>query len=391
MVKRLRVALVIESCRASRRALLRGIAAYARAHGPWSFYHYDGPPRHSVPAELRGWDGDGIIVRTESGELIRELEALGLPVVDPIGSQSRAGIPQMDTNHQTVARLAANHLLERGFRQFAYCGFAGIGFSEKRKMYFVNCLREQGYRASVYEGPLRRGRISDADKRRARASALAKWIESQVKPVGLMACNDLCAQQVLTTCGEHGIAVPEDVAVIGVDNDEVLCELCDPLLSSVDPNFQRIGYEAAALLDQMINGQELHVENTLVEPLGVLTRRSTDVLAIGDRDVAAAMHFIRQHACDGIGVENVLQQVGLSRSTLERRFASFLGHSPRVEIIRVQLQRVKELLVSTDFPLSKIARLAGFNYAESMCNLFKKTTGQSPGQYRKDALLQGRH
>jgi len=389
MAKRLKIALLIESCRASRRALLRGIAAYGRAHGPWLFYHHEGPLRHAAPAELSEWDGDGIIVRTESHKLIHKIEQMGLPMVDPIGSHHREGISQIDTSHQAVARLAADHLLQRGFQHFAYCGFAGLRYSEQRRTHFVSYLAEKGYQSSVYEGLLPRARISAAEKSRPRAATMVRWIDSLAKPVGLMACNDMCAQQVLTVCGEHGIAVPDEVAVIGVDNDEVLCELCDPLLSSIDPNFRKIGYEAAALLDQMIGGRHPPEKETFIEPLGVVTRQSTDVLAIADRDVAAAIHFIREHACDGIHIKHVLQHVQLSRSTLERRFMKLLDHSPRAEIIRVQLQRVKELLIATDFPLAKIAQLAGFNYAESMCDLFKNMTGQSPGQYRKESRARG--
>jgi LacI family transcriptional regulator len=198
-----------------------------------------------------------------------------------------------------------------------------------------------------------------------------------------MAPNDVRAQQVLNACTRRGIAVPDEAAVIGVDNDEVLCELSDPPLSSVDLDGREIGHQAAFMLDEIINGRRLSTPHVRIKPRGVVVRQSTDVLAISDAAVARAMHFIRLHACDGIGVENVVEQAGLSRRTLERRFLKALGRSPSDEIARVRLRHIKELLHTTDFSLSKIAALAGFRYVESMHYFFKENAGQTPGQYRR--------
>jgi len=219
-------------------------------------------------------------------------------------------------------------------------------------------------------------------------NALAEWIRSLPKPLGLMACNDLRAQQVLNACGAYGILVPDDVAVIGADNDDVLCGLSDPPLTSIDPNARRMGYEAATLLERMLHGHAPPTEKILVEPTGVVVRQSTDVLAIADRAVAKAVGFIREHACDAINVEDVCQQTRLSRSTLERRFVGLLGHSPKAEILRIRLQHVKKFLIETDHPLAKIAHLTGFTHVENMCKFFKSRTGQTPGQYRKEPQAQ---
>ena len=199
-----------------------------------------------------------------------------------------------------------------------------------------------------------------------------------------MACNDLRAHQVLMACSDRNIAVPEELAVIGVDNDELICELCQPPLSSIEQNSEGIGYQAARLLDRLLDGEAEPTEPIPVEPLGVVPRQSTSIVAISDADVAAAVHFIRTHVADGIQVSDVLQHVQISRSTLERRFARLLGRSPKAEILRVQLDRVKHLLSMTDFPLEKIARLTGFDYMESLCSTFKRITGQTPGQYRSN-------
>ncbi len=198
-----------------------------------------------------------------------------------------------------------------------------------------------------------------------------------------MAATDDRAHHVLNVCGEYGIAVPDEVAVIGVDNDEMLCDLCDPPLSSVALNPMKVGYEAAALLDRMMRGKLPPKGRILIPPLGVVMRRSTDLLCISDPDLAAAVRFIREHACEGIAVDDVVRRIHISRSTLKRRFTSILRRSPNDEIHRLQIDRVMQLLSTTKLPLAKIAESAGFRHVESMCKLFKRKTGMTPGGFRK--------
>jgi len=388
MTKPPRVALLIESSRGYGRGLLRGIVSYVRAHGPWSIYYHERALGDAAPAWMGNWHGDGIIARIISRKLIRTIEQLGLPTVDLRDVHELEGIPVVETEQPSTVRLAVDHLLERGFQHFAFCGFAGADYSEKRREYFMHYLAEAGHQVSVYQSP-RRSRTVNTSVIEGQGledeDAVAAWLKSLPKPAGLMACNDVRGQQVLNACTEYGVVVPNEVAVVGVNNDELLCESCCPTLSSVEPNTRKIGYEAAALLDRMMKGDKPPRKKTFIKPLGVVTRESTDALVIQDSDVAAALHFIRQHACEGITIDDVLRHVPVSRSTLQRRFAKLVGRSPRGEIVRVQLQRTKELLTRTDFPLAKIAGLAGFNYVESMCNLFKATTGRTPGSYRKES------
>jgi LacI family transcriptional regulator len=388
MAKRLKVTLLIESSREYGRKLQRQIAAYARAHGPWSFYRQERMVGEAGPAWLKNSGCDGIIARIENRKLLRQIQRVHLPTVDLIGRYTAKEIAVIATDQRAVARLGAEHLLERGFKHFAFCGFSGLYYSEERCRHFVEHLKKAGYDVGVYKGP-RRHDTADFMAVEAKGlsdkESLAAWIDSLPKPAGLMACNDIRAQQVLDTCGEYGIAVPESVAVVGVDNDELPCDLCNPPLSSIELNSKKIGYDAAALLERMIDGYVPPAEKILVGPLGVVVRQSTDVSAVSDPDVATASHFIRQHACEGIQVEDVLQQVQLSRSTLERRFVKLVGRTPKAQILHVQLQRVKQLLTETDYSLAKIAEIAGFSYTENMCNLFKDKIGQTPGQYRKES------
>jgi LacI family transcriptional regulator len=203
-----------------------------------------------------------------------------------------------------------------------------------------------------------------------------------------MTANDLRGQHVLDACKRVGIAVPEEAAIIGCDNDELLCRLCDPPLSSVVPNPEQIGFEAASLLQQLMDAsgrtrKSLERVRREVAPLGVVTRQSTDVLAIADASLAAALKFIRENACAGTTVEDVLRHVPISRSMLERGFRQFLKRSPHAEIRLVQLKRVRELLSETDLPLDRVAELTGFKHPEYLSVVFKRELGETPGQYRR--------
>jgi LacI family transcriptional regulator len=384
--KRPRVALLVESSRSYGRDLLHGIAEYVRLHGPWSIY-LDDRGLAEVPAWLAAFDGDGIIARVENRKVGRAILDRGVPAIDLRGLLLDLEMPLIETDDEEVVRLAVAHLLERGFRHFAYCGFVGANYSDKRSESFTRRLAEAGFTPHVYQPPSQfraRGIWEWERQNLTYQDHVTRWLEELPRPVGLMACNDIRGQQVLNACREVGIAVPDEVAVIGVDNDEVLCDLSDPPLSSVVPNSRRIGYEAAALLERLMNGKPPPRETLFVKPLGIVTRHSTDVLAIEDRDVAGAVRFIREQACRGIKVEDLLAEVPLSRSVLERRFVKLLGRTPKAEILRVQLERVRQLLAETEFPLTRVAAMTGFEHPEYLSVVFRKKTGQTPGQYRAE-------
>ncbi|MEK6237646.1 MAG: XylR family transcriptional regulator, partial [Planctomycetales bacterium] len=300
-MKRPRVALLIESSRGYGRRLLRGVARYARNHGPWSLVWQDRGLEPTVPDWLRGWQGDGIIARVESRDIERATNATGVPVVDVRG-RFDLNTPLVETDDQLVAQAAAEHLIERGFTQFAYCGFAGVNYSERRLQFFPACLQERGFDCIAYEAA---ASTKKKDQRIREQHGiqfereLADWVKSLPRPIGVMACNDLRGQQLLNACREVDVAVPDDVAVIGVDNDRVICELSDPPLSSVEPDADRIGYEAAALLDRMMQGESPSQKKTFIAPSKIATRQSSDVLAIDDELVSQAVRYIRQHACEG--------------------------------------------------------------------------------------------
>jgi LacI family transcriptional regulator len=390
MPRCLRVALLIESSRGYGRKLLQGIASYARVHGPWVFFHEERDLEAPLPRNLAQWRPDGIIGRLTGDKLIHQVRKLGLPTVDLYHEDDTKDIPGIAAHQSSLIRLAMEHFLERGFKHFAYCGFPGVLFSELRSEHFRNSLARQSLHADVFafKQPPPQGGLAEVEAYAGRRGGeLVRWLKALPKPVALLACNDMRGQQVVTVCAEAGIAVPDEVAVLGIDNDDVQCELSNPPLSSIDPNVQRIGYEAAHLLDRMIGGQPPPATRILVEPCGIITRRSTDVLAIADREVAEAVLFVRKHACDpGIGIDEMLGKLCCSRSTLDRWFHKWLGRSPNEEMTRVRLNRIHDLLATTRLPLEEIAQRCGFQHVESMCRMVKRMTGQTPGEYRHQWL-----
>lgn len=378
-MQRRRVMLIVETSLVYGREVLRGINRYVVANEPWSIYVDLRELVVRPPAWLENWDGDGIITRSTTPKLAEQLRTWNIPTVDLTDIYGDQGLPHIGTDHEAVGRLAAGHLMERGFRHFAFCGFSGHNWSHRRYEGFKAVLEGPAGPVHKYESPWDTSTALTWEQQQA---SLTKWLLTLPRPIGIMACNDMRGQHLLDACRRIEAAVPEEISVIGVDNDELVCELCDPPLSSVMPNPQRIGFEAAALLDRMMQGEEPQQMSKLIEPVGIVTRQSTDVLAIDDPLVASAVKYIRQHACDGISVVEVLQHVPVSRSILERRFRKFIGRSPQSEIRNVQLKRVKQLLRETDLPLERIAALAGYEHPEYMSVVFKRELGQTPGQYR---------
>jgi len=387
MSARRAVAIIVETSGGYGREILGGIARYLRTRGrSWSLFADERELSARAPAWLPRWRGDGIICRPMTPALARQLRRRGIPTVDLGDQHEGLGGPHVWSNMRAIGRRAAEHLLERGFRNFAYCGFRDELWSVQRLEGFRDAVAERGERCAVYASSWR-GR--GARDWRHEHAALHDWLRSLPRPVAIMACNDLRAQHVLDAARTLGLAVPEELAVIGVDDDYPFCDLCDPPLSSVVPNAQRIGYQAAEILDGLMAGAPASAQEILIEPLGITTRQSTDTLSIDDPGVAAAVRLIRERACEGLRVSDIVKRVALSRSVLEQRFRKYLSRSPQAEIRRVQLAQVKRLLVDTDLPLKSIAAAVGFVHPEYLSVVFKRDTGATPGAYRRASALPG--
>lgn len=378
------VVLLIETASIHARHILSGIARYLKAHRPWSLFFFEyGELGGALPRWLLNWRGDGIICRFRTPPyLFKHLTQLKMPMVNLNDFYSNPWLPLIRSDDEAIGRLALEHLRQRCFRHFAFCGFTGLDWSQRRCNGFRNALNGGEIFAGAYESAWS---IHQSREWEGEQEDIERWLRSLPKPVGVLASNDGRGRQVVDACQRASLAVPDEVAVIGVDDDALLCELCNPPLSSVVPDSERIGYEAAALLDQLMGGERPPLRQWLIPPLGIAPRQSTDVLTIDDADLTAAVRYIREHACQGITVQDVLKHVLVSRTLLERKFRKHLGHSPQAEVRAVQLRRVQQLLAETHLSLNHIAALTGYKYAEYMSVAFKRATGQTPGDYRRQA------
>ncbi len=385
-----RVALLVESSRHYGRGVLRGVAQYAHVHGPWSLYTQERQLHSGIPDWLKDWRGDGVIARIENRRAARALLRLKCPVVDVLGTISFPDIPGFDTDAEAVARLAADFFLRAGFRHFAYCGYRGIPFSDRREAAFLKEMAGHGQRVRVFSStPINWPDHIQAMEQHGLSAeaALADWIEAQPRPLAIFACNDIRAQQLLNVCRERNLPVPESAAIMGVDNDDVLCNLCDPPLTSIEPDTERIGYRAAGLLDRWMNGEAPPPGITQIPPARIVERASTDAVPIEDPTMVKAVRFIRDNINQGIAVKDVLGHVGRSRTDLEQRFRRWLKTTIRAEIQRRRMDRARWLLARTDLNLEHVAAGAGFGSASHLCRVFQQRFGQTPAAYRAECKI----
>jgi LacI family transcriptional regulator len=384
-----KVALIYDATHAHDLKVMTGVAEYLHESGNYNVYIERNTLKDQRLPSLRSWDGDGIIANFDHPTVARAVTYSRLPAVAFGGGHGwyvrGSSIPYFSTNHTMVASMAADHLLTRRLRHFGYCGYvrdAINGWSEEREKAFVQYLRKQGFPCHVY-----RPHHKTVQRWTSLQRALGKWLTYLPKPVGVMAADDDRAHHVLEACRTVGLRVPEDVAVIGVNNDELLCKLTSPSLSSVEKGAKQMGYEAAALLERLMRGKKLRQRRFVFNPMGIVTRQSTDILAVDDPIVAKAMRFIFGHAVEGIKVPNVVAEVAISRTGLETRFIKSMGRTLHTAIRQVQLDRARLLILSTNLPLKQITAKAGFRSPQHMATLFRKVFHQSPGSYRKAVTL----
>lgn len=383
-VKVPQVAVWIETSRAYGRGLIRGVAHYQRQHGPWSIYFAPHGLHDPLPTWLRKWNGDGILARIDDPKMAEVLLARQLPLID-LRNRLPGLLPPFGVDNQPVAQLAFEHLQERGFRHYAFCGLAPkehVHMDERRE-YFCELVTRAGFACDVYDPPRGRGKASDWEHAQEH---LGKWVLGLPKPVGIMCCNDDRGQQLVDACRQAEVAVPDQAAILGVDNDQELCSLSTPALSSVETNAERIGYAAAALLDQMMASGMIRAPGEMFfPPSHVVTRLSTDTVAVDDPVLARALRFMRDHACEGIDVGDVVEAAVTSRRYLERQMKTLLGRTPNQELLRLRIRRAQELLLETDLPLEAVARKAGFRNHKYLGDVFVRETGRRPGEFRRQA------
>jgi LacI family transcriptional regulator len=381
--KILRVALLVETSRGHGRQILDGVARYAAEHGPWSLRLEPRNLDDRPPGWLRSWQGDGIIVRCDSSRMARAVLATGLPVIDVRGGAPEAGLPLVGVDNEPVADAAFEHFQERGFRHFAWCDLFRLRhrWIDVRRDRFLARVRRSGGVGSCFRSQCTLPR--DTSWSAERMVDLTNWLATLPRPVGILACDDEQAHLVLDATLALGLRVPDEVAVMGIDNDEVFCRSSIPQLSSVDVNAFAVGYQAATALARLMQGRKV-ATRTLFPPRGVVARQSTDTVAAASPEAQAALRIIREQACAGLTAASVAVKLAVSRSTLDRLLRQAVGQSATASIMNVRLTQVRADLVGTDLPLKAVAKRAGFTSVQHLSNLFRNRVGVTLGRYRQD-------
>jgi LacI family transcriptional regulator len=372
-----RIVLLVETSREFGRQLIMGIARYSRFNGPWSFYKEPIGLKSSIP-HLTSWKPDGIIMRDSM--LNKELLKLKIPTILAIHDSSYPKhLPVIKTDSLSIAKMASEHLIQKGFKNFAFCGFDDYEWSDERKKYFNQFNDEAGYQTRIYSFPKNIKSNNWENEQRH----IIEWMRTLPKPIGMLTCNDDRGQHVLEVCKLIGLKVPEDVAVIGVDNDPMICEIGDPPLSSIALNVESAGYEAASLLDRLIHDKNMHGQQILVSPTHVVQRQSSDILAVNDPEVASAVRFIKENARNKILVNDVVEITRVSRRTLEQRFRKTVHKSIYEEIRQVRVEWISRLLIETDLSISDITSMFSFTDMEHISRYFKKEKEIGLREFRK--------
>ena len=377
--RELRVVLLIQATRGFDRGVLSGISRYASIHGPWSFYRehhaYYVPRRKTKTDELRAWNPTGAVCPIHRLDLV---EPLKIPVVGIDLNEYAGPIPGVVTDDINLGRQAAEHLLSLGLYRFAFCGLGSMRWSNLRQEGFQSVIAKHGYPMEVYRSS-KRGRLTWVREE----PAVRQWLKSLPKPIGLFCPNDDRSAFVLETCRTLAYGVPEDIAVIGVDDDPYVCELTNPSLSSVATAAERAGYDLAELLHRMMVGKEDSCGQRIVAPAaGVTARQSTDTLMVQDEEVRRALQFIRENVSDPIQVRDVVRATFLSHRALNERFQRQFGTSISTHVSVARAAYVSRFLRETDLPIHRIAELAGFPSSQHFARFFRRCVGVTPKEYR---------
>ncbi|HOL31244.1 MAG TPA: DNA-binding transcriptional regulator [Anaerohalosphaeraceae bacterium] len=375
-----KVIIMVDTARASGRKFLRGIERYISSNADWEVCiqppHYL-PGTHFNPTSwFKLQEADGLIDRDSN--CADAFVHLQIPKIISDTKLENPGVSTIYTNSEKTGRIAAEYFLELGFKHFAYCGFEGLAWSERRFRSFAGVLKKNGF-SCVYHY---HDWLANAGSSETEDSRLAQWLTTLPKPVCVFACNDDRGVNVLEACKIAGLTVPEEVAVLGVDNDDLLCDLSSPPLSSIELNFERGGFEAAKLLDQMMTRGMAHT-NIVIEPVDIVTRQSTTILAIDDPEVVKALVFIREHYEEPIQVKDVVAATVISRRDLEMKFKNKLRRSIKEEIDRLRIKSVQRKLANTSDTIHNIAASLSYTDPQHFSRFFRKAAGISPSAYRR--------
>jgi LacI family transcriptional regulator len=373
-----RVAILIETHRSYTRDLLSGVKRWMDENQRWSTFMEIGGVMDKPPLWLRNWDGDGIISRTFTSEMAETIQSTGLPTVELRATGFGMTCPFVGMDNSLIGQTVAEHFLNRGYRNFGVYSLDTESFFRERVRNFVKLIKERGYSAEVLPAEQEHHPESWEDNQ----TTLLRWLENLPKPAGVFASNDQLGIRILDACQRADISVPEEIAVVGTENDATLCSFASPPLTSLKFDGIQVGYKAAEILQRMMEGKKIKPKEFLIPPKGMVIRASSDDLVINDPVVARAARLIQENAMKGITVNEVCATLNISRSTLERHMKNSLGRTAKSEIQRVRFREVERLLLQTDLTIDTIAEQTGFAHTEYFHNAFQNRYGKTPTEFR---------
>lgn len=365
--------------------ILLGIARFSKENGPWIFcrmplYYREKEKIEGIIRWAREWGANGMIAQLENKDDSDLLTKAGFPIIVTDLRERFRNVPNITGDYVKTGCMGADYFLEKGYTNFAYYGYPSFVWARERGEGFAARLREKGYSTFFFENKA----DPDHEMWYYKPSALSKWLKSLPKPIAIMACDDNCGQQVTESCKLCGINIPEEVAVLGVDNDELVCNLSDPPLSSIHLDAEQGGYDAAKMLQSVMNGHKEKPENIVVQPVKVVTRESTDIYATSDREIAKALKFIHQNIDKSISVNDVLALVPMSRRVFEIRFKKVVGQPVYRYFLNLKMKELCAQLRESEKTIMEIALSLGFGDMKNVSRQFKQVVGCSPSEYRKN-------
>ncbi|MCE7069231.1 DNA-binding transcriptional regulator [Dyadobacter sp. CY327] len=377
-----KIILLLDFAEEYSKSLMKGINTYSKEFGPWIFCRM--PLFHRETVGIDGilkwaleWKADGIVGQLYNKDIEKIVQA-GIPVIAQDFKERFAEIPNITGGYHEAGQLGADYFLKKGFTNFAFYGFNDIVWSRERAEGFEERLKKRGHEVHYFEHKKARS----TELWYYKPSSLSRWLKSLPKPIGLMTCDDNQGQHITEACRQLGIRIPEEVAVLGVDNDEMICDLSDPPLSSIALDAEKGGYDAAKLLDHMIKHGTAHYYDIIVKPVQVITRHSTDIYATNDDHIASSLKYIHQNIDKNLHVDEVVKQVPLSRRALEKRFLEITGYPIYKYIFNLRIEKFTQKLLDTDMSVFEIALDMGLTDSKNIARQFRQAKGCSPSVYR---------
>lgn len=379
-----RLILLSDSTQTYASTLLKGVMEYAKERDPWVVcrmpaYYKQVHGIAGVVGWAKDWKADAIIGQFEHTDNVALFGKYGIVAVAQDYKSRFKVIPNITGDYISTGRMAAQYFVQKGYRNFAFYGYEHVVWSAERQRGFRDRLRESGLDGRFFEFYQ-----SDLDTRwYYDTDTLALWLMSLPKPVALFACDDNSASRITEVCRTSNLRIPEDVAVLGVNNDDVLCNLSYPTLSSISLDVTRGGYKAAELIDNLLKDSDYEPHDVVINPVNIVERSSTDILAVDDPHVRRALHYIHHHLSAPLSVDEVVSQVPLSRRLLEIKFKKQTGQSVHQYIVDLRMERFSQLLISSDAPIQELALSLGLTEPKNTSRQFKARKGMTPHEYRK--------